>query len=70
MVLAFPTVNYRYLFQQEHTSPDPLTFNNETTWPLQMEGRYDALKALEEGEGVGFLRLEQWMKDNEPKMVP
>ena len=64
----FPTVDYRYLFQQKTPSANSLDFGNSTTWPLQEEGREDAQKALEDGEGVEFLRLEQWDKENEPRM--
>jgi len=67
---AYPDVSYRYLFEQKVTSNNPLKFTNETTWPLQEEGRKDAMDALEEGEQVGFVRLEEWVKENEPHMVP
>mmetsp|Transcript_5688 Transcript_5688/g.7626 ORF Transcript_5688/g.7626 Transcript_5688/m.7626 type:complete len:135 (+) Transcript_5688:534-938(+) len=35
---AYPDVDWRYLFLQEH-SVDDLDFRNSTTWPMQEEGR-------------------------------
>ena len=53
---AYPTVNYRYLFEEQNktSGTEELNFNNATTWHLQMMGREDAKNALEEGPGVGF----------------
>ena len=42
---AFPGVDYRHLFLEvdlKLTGPSELDFRNETTWPLQVEGRQDA----------------------------
>lgn len=35
---AFPEVNYRYLFLEQAPGPS-LDFRNQTTWPLQEQGR-------------------------------
>ena len=41
--LAYPNVDYRYLFYNTHTAPGAgLDFSNSTTWPLQEQGRLDA----------------------------
>ena len=53
---AYPTVNYRYLFEEHDktTGVQELNFDGEATWHLQEMGRADAKKALEEGPGVAF----------------
>jgi hypothetical protein len=61
---ANPDVNYRYLFQQKHPSADPLDFNNSTTSRLFEDGVQDAIAALGKPENAGFLKLEDWLKDN------
>ena len=43
---AFPDVDYRYLFMEENTVEICLDFRNETTWPLQEQGRALAQQIL------------------------
>jgi len=61
---AYPDVNYRYLFQQKHSSIDPLDFNKSTTHPLWVHGVEDAVKALGHPEKAGFVNLTEWLTDN------
>ena len=37
-----------------------LDFRNETTWPLQEQGRKQAQEMLQLGEGTGFRALKDW----------
>ena len=64
---SFPNVQYRYLFYYEDAifSPKVLDFRNETTWPMQEDGREQAKKVLQMGEGTGFKALEDWEADPE-----
>ena len=59
---SFPNVQYRYLFYYEDAifSPAVLDFRNETTWPMQENGREQAKKVMQMGEGTGFKALEDW----------
>ena len=55
---AYPTVNYRYLFEEHDKAGGKaeMNFDGKATWPMQIMGRQDAYKALQEGPGVGFLK--------------
>lgn len=59
---AFPTVNYRHLFLQKVMAANELDFSNEATWPLQEEGRADAMAALSQEQGFGFKLLNEWVE--------
>lgn len=39
-----------------------LDFRNQTTWPLQEQGRKQAKEMLELGEGTGFRALKEWQE--------
>lgn len=39
-----------------------LDFRNETTWPLQEQGRNQAKETLQMGEGTGFRALKDWQQ--------
>jgi hypothetical protein len=57
---AAPDVHFRYLFSQhEYTlsGKKELTFGNETTWPLQENGREVASATVAAGEGFMFKQL-------------
>ena len=64
---AAPTVNYRYLFEEHDMAwgLDALNFDGDVTWRLQLMGREDAKKALEEGPGVAFKRHYEERKPKE-----
>lgn len=55
-VRSFPNVNWRYLFEEENSvgGMAELTFDPKVTWPLQLQGRDLALRALAYGPGFGF----------------
>ena len=64
----YPRVNWRHLFIQENPSlPNAFDFVNETTWPMQMDGREQARKAIESLEkGVnGFVLLDEWERQQD-----
>ena len=69
---AFPTVNYRYLFEEHDKASGEaeLNFNGNSTWPLQLMGREDAKVALEEGPGVAFKRHYESRKPKEFLIEP
>jgi len=59
---AYPDVEWRYLFLEQDAVDFPLDFRNETTWPLQEQGRdlaKSVLEATEQGFD-GFLLLDNW----------
>ena len=64
---AYPTVNWRNLFMQKTRleGKSELEFNNETTWPIQEEGRKDAKDALAQEHGKSFMHLAEWTGDQE-----
>lgn len=59
-MMAYPQVNYRYLFLEQNGDGGLNFDNSTTTWRLQEMGRFDAQAALELGEGHFFMRLEEW----------
>lgn len=63
---AYPGVNWRYLFTQHGgtSGESELKFGNATTWGLQMDGRQDAMNALQMGEGTAFLHLDSWVESD------
>ena len=65
---AAPTVNYRYLFEEHDkaSGESELNFDGDATWHLQLMGREDAKKALEEGPGVAFRRH---FEERKPKVM-
>jgi hypothetical protein len=44
--MAFPTVNYRYLFEQKHPSDNALDFSTDVLYPLWQQGVHDAIDVL------------------------
>ena len=62
---AFPTVQYRYLFEETngHTSGlEEINFNNSTTWPVQMAGREQAKKVIEDGpNGSPLAKMQEFL---------
>ena len=67
VMLTYPNVNYRYLM--EPTGPYPhalrlLDFRNETTWPMQQNGRDDSQTALDYGPGFGFDTLNIFIEEH------
>ena len=59
---AFPNVNYRSLVHEYDGIKLALDFRNQTTWPLQVQGRdqvKDFLAASEQGFN-GFKTLQEW----------
>ena len=62
--MAYPEVNFRYLFTQVNDSlsgKKELTFTNETTWPLQEDGRNVAQQTLNAGQGAFFKHLDDFV---------
>ena len=53
---AYPDVNWRYLIEEKNSlgGLGELNFNNENTWPLQLQGREQAQEVLDFGPGYGF----------------
>ena len=41
---AYPDIQYRHLFMEENSlsGPSELDFRNQTTWPIQVQGRQNA----------------------------
>jgi hypothetical protein len=67
VMLTYPNVNYRYMM--EPTGPYPaalrlLDFRNETTWPMQQNGRDDSQTALDYGPGFGFDTLNIFIEEH------
>mmetsp|Transcript_9322 Transcript_9322/g.11411 ORF Transcript_9322/g.11411 Transcript_9322/m.11411 type:complete len:170 (-) Transcript_9322:145-654(-) len=62
---AYPDLNYRYMFYEEHPATGPwlLDFRNSTTYLLQEQGRQDAQEILQLGEGTAFQAMRDWMDD-------
>ena len=56
---AFPNVNWRYLIEEENALGDlkMLNFDYDVTWPLQVQGRAQAIDVLAYGPGYGFDKL-------------
>jgi hypothetical protein len=56
---AFPNVNWRYLIEEQNTVSGlkEITFNYDVTWPLQVQGRTQAIDVLAYGPGYGFDEL-------------
>ena len=63
---AYPTVNYRYLFQQKRGAANPIDFTNSTTFPLWEDGVADAIAALHNSTSASFQDLDKWIEDNAP----
>ena len=62
---AYPDVHFRYLFQQREyqlSGLDELKFDNQTTWPLQVNGRQVAQETLQAGEGTIFKLFDEFME--------
>jgi hypothetical protein len=53
---AYPGVQWRYLIEEVGSvgGLDELNFDPEMTWPLQQNGRAQAIEALAYGPGYGF----------------
>ena len=64
---AYPTVDFRYLFyfQDPLHGRELLDFRNETTYPLQQDGRAQAKDLLSLGKGTGFRAIKDWVADRE-----
>ena len=68
---AYPDVKFRYLFTQVNDSlsgKKELTFNNETTWPLQEDGRNVAQQTLNAGQGAFFNHLDEFIESKSLKI--
>lgn len=53
---AYPGVNWRYLIEEKDSvgGKGELDFDNDATWPLQMQGRELAKEVLAYGPGYGW----------------
>jgi hypothetical protein len=53
---AFPDVNFRYYFMNQHSlyGLKMLNFEPRLTWPLQLDGRSVAEATVNAGAGSGF----------------